>query len=141
MILNPGPTPCHFKSSYLRGRSWCKENCFILLPAAWEDGRLPLQSPFNIPVQAWVFIKRERKTRTKRSGGGAVDMQAVSLLVLIWIFNIGILELVSASQISAVGWSVSANVVVKAVSCTIWNFWCLQYVHKETVNIYESFKK
>lgn len=56
----------------------------------------------NISVQAEVFVRKERENRTKESGGGAVDMQAVSLLVPIWIFNVSILELVSVSQIPAV---------------------------------------
>lgn len=45
-----------------------------------------------------------------------MDVQTVSLLGLIWTVNVSILELVSASQIPAVGHSVSIKVVVEAIS-------------------------
>ena len=75
-----------------------------------------LKSHLNISAQEGVFIGRERKSRTKRSGGEAVDVQAASLLVLTWMFNVSILELVSASQIPVVGRSVSSEVMAKAIS-------------------------
>ena len=64
-------------------------------------------------------------------------MLAVSLVVWTWIFNVSILELVSVSQIPAVGQSVSPEVVVRAISCTgkNWNCWRLQYAYKETVSM------
>lgn len=54
----------------------------------------------SISMQMGVYyIEKERGSRTKRSEGGAVDVQVASLLVPIWIFNVGILELVCVSQI------------------------------------------
>lgn len=46
---------------------------------------------------------------------GGQSWQAVSLLVLIWIFKVSILELLSVSQVPAVRQSVSGKIVVKAI--------------------------
>lgn len=54
----------------------------------------------SISVQTEVYIGRKKGSRTKRSRGGRdVDVQVVSLLVPIWIFNISIPGLVCVSQI------------------------------------------
>ena len=46
-------------------------------------------------MQAEVFKRKEaRESRTKRSGGGLVDVQAVFLQDLMWIFMVSVLELV-----------------------------------------------
>ena len=84
----------------------------------------------KIPLQ-----EEQLEKRTKRSRRDAVDEQAVSLLVLIWTFNVSILEvdMVSASQIPAAGRSASPKIVVKAISCTAtWNCWCLRYAQNKT---------
>lgn len=43
-------------------------------------GDSPPKAHLNISVHAEVFIRWERESRTQRSGGGAVDKQAVLLV-------------------------------------------------------------
>ena len=62
-----------------------------------------LKAHLPISVQAGVFIRRERDKEKKEIRREAVDMQAVSLLVLMWIFNDSILELVSAAKFLQLG--------------------------------------
>lgn len=86
-----------------------------------------LKGHLNISVQAGDSIRRGRNEENKDMGGAAMDVLAVSVVVLIWIFNVSTLELASASQIPAVGQSASPVVMVKTGSCTSrnWNYWCL----------------
>ena len=60
------------------------------------------------------FHNEGEEKQNKEIGGDARGVQAVSLLVLIWNFNVSIMGLVSTSQIPAVVQSLSAEVVLKA---------------------------
>lgn len=101
------------------------------MPAPQEDGGLLSKAHLSISVQAVVFIGRERKSRTKKSGGGAVNEQAVSLLALIRTVSVSRLELVSASQIPQLGDLCQLESCVQAGT----NCGYLQHAYKETVNM------
>ena len=88
-------------------------------------------------MQADAVIGRERGKEHKEIGEESMDVQAVSLLVPMWFFNVSILELASDSRIPVVGQSTSPEVVAKAISYISrnWNCWHLQCAYKETVSI------
>lgn len=50
VIPNPVSATCCSKSQWSRDKGWHKESPFIKEPAAWEDGGLRSQRPFNISV-------------------------------------------------------------------------------------------
>ena len=56
-----------------------------------------LKAHLPISVQAGVCIRRERDEENKEIGE-RLDLQAVSLLVPVWIVKVSVLELVSAAK-------------------------------------------
>lgn len=61
----------------------------------------------KISVQMEVLIRMERESRTKGSGSGPEDVQAVSYLAPIWILMVSILEL--AIQLISCVWVVAVR--------------------------------
>lgn len=96
-----------------------KESDFIQVPATWKMGNSGLKAHFlgqcgthvtthlSISEQAGVLIRRDKEN--KENKGRGCGLQAVSSLVLIWIFIVSVLEQFGASQIPAVGWSVTRS--------------------------------
>ena len=69
---------------------------FTYRPPGKKEDTCPI-ALLNISVQAEAFIRREKESRRKRSEGGAVDVQVVSLLVLMWVFMVLVLVLEMAT--------------------------------------------
>ena len=91
------------KASIQEAGADIKESGFIQLPATWKMEASHLKAHLNISVQAVVFIRRKRDKETKEIRGRGCERAGSVLGGLTWIFNISILELVSASQVPAVG--------------------------------------
>lgn len=59
----------------------------------WHLEKKSSKIPLKVSVQVEVYISIEKESRTKRPGGGAVDVQPVSFPVPIWVPMASVLEL------------------------------------------------
>lgn len=108
------PPAINFETNRVSNRKWYWTQ--VLLPAtlkastwgtgagvrknglfkSWQLEKVADSCPIDylhISVQAGVFVERERESKTKRSGGGSVDTQALSLVVSISSFTTKFLQL------------------------------------------------